>query len=243
MPFSTEYWAHRIFDVIANMDALRGTCVDDNVRSVRMHPGLLFGDPSAQEHLGHEQAPGSPHSTASVSTVSEAAMLDLEEDSGPPRPREHARNFDETWAGLLHYVEHCCVAASQPAAHYMAELYALHESLRLPLPPADHSASTAPSADATSFSQLRQDVLHWRKAPPAPACEGPVAPLRHPCLTSSCPVLDTMYEWLQAGCCNSPTGQLNARQALFLVVFALRLQVAQLHLPLETFYFFHGRYR
>ena len=49
-------------------------------------------------------------------------MLDLEEDSGPPRPREHARNFDETWAGLLHYVEHCCVAASQPAAHYMAEL-------------------------------------------------------------------------------------------------------------------------
>ena len=213
-------------DVLANLDALAGDCVDANVQSVRLHPGVLFGDPSAEEHLPDGCVPGSPSSAASASTASESLHSLLDADSEPCLPAASVRNFDETWQGLVRYMEQCCVASSQPSAHYMAELYALHETLRMPFSSASGSSPSESLLPMDHFNQLRQDLLQWRKeCVDTETDSGDTSvPAPFPPVRSSCPVLDTVQSWLMSGCCSLPSGEMNLQQALFLVVFALRLQ-------------------
>lgn len=134
--------------------------------------------------------------------------------------------FDETWSGVRLYAERCCNAPTLRAAEFALELHTLQQRVTAPAREFRHSPQLLRSeSHAARLEQLRSDVRQWREAAQTDVAPtvGPAAhaPSRS---VAALPVLHTIQAWLAAGCCNAPDGSLNAKQALFLVVYGLRLQ-------------------
>ena len=222
-----------VWDTIANFDALNGSLIDDNLRAVRHHPGVLAGDAAASEFV--PPVPG-PH-TFEDDVASNPSDMPMDEDFYEADLPLHTasaacmHHFDETWSGVRLYAERCCSAPNLRAAEYASELHALQQRVTAPSREFRHSPQLLHSESlAARLEQLRSDVRQWRQAAQTEIAPTVGSAAHAPSRSfAALPVLHTIQAWLAAGRCNAPDGSLNAKQALFLVVYGLHLQAPWLH--------------
>lgn len=230
-----------ILDVLANLDALQGAQVDNNVRSVRVNPGLLRGDALAQDHDPNNMLDISDvdsFSAGSDPTASDMDGVDFDVDLsyvGLPA----ATGFDCTWDEMSSFLTHGPATSHRPTAQYALEFAAA----AFPLRPTNFPASGFRSLHSDTLSLqlplLRQQWAAWRQSHEHLLKQPPLKPLLLPCPSPqisesvSLPALALVEQWLRDGCSQDLDGGVDHKQAAFLVLFATCLQV----LPSKPRYF------
>eukprot|EP00435_Cladocopium_sp_Y103_P046459 s3073_g13.t1 len=236
-PFTPRYWAHRIMDIVAHIDALDGGKVDDNIRAIRLNPGVIRGDPTAAEY----HAPGHGHS-ATDSDVSDDDVSPMSSNPDDDLPDifcapAYRHQFFATWDSVASTILRAPVQPNTPHFRFVRDFLAI-SSRMVPSPrhsPALHAPELASEELQVQGPLLRQQVLHWRRhVAEQEKTFAPSAQLqcqRQVVTGGSSPALSTAAEWLRDGCCTAPDGALNLKQAAFLLAFAARLLHHTLALP------------
>lgn len=226
--------ARGIIDIVAHLDALDGGKVDANLRAIRVNPGIIRGDPLAAEYHAPGQAPLATEGDASeddVSPVSAAAEEDVP-DFFPPPACQH--KFFATWDSLATNIARVPAQTNTPTFRFVRDFLAVASHLL----PERAGSTTVPRAHLAAEELqvqcllLRQQVQQWRRriaeqsqrfSPPSQVtCPRPVVQ------TSSSPALTSAANWLRTGCCTTPSGALNLKQAAFFLAFAVDLDVSWL---------------
>lgn len=213
------------------MDTLAGHAIDDNARAVRQTPGRLAGMQGANEFTADDVA--DCMETGSVSRDTPLQSESEAEDGDFGTPLVH-RGFHDSWGQIQAAITDPFFAGTATkTAAYAASLSALSAHIRPP--PAQTGRLVAQELCRPGirerFALIQRDVQHWRRSINLPdVAQAPALP-GMPCSPPNPDaVLSALHEQILRGEYNMPDGQLNRKQALFLLVFALNLRASRLNL-------------